>query len=132
MHTLRTRCHPAIAALPNRYFYNNRLVDGVTHHQRAPLLPGLAPLSFCDTSNSSAQMEGNGSRSSINRAEAQLAVRLVVTMLQGQAGSSACEEQEGEDAGGCTGGVVAAEQLGVICLFRAQATLIKQQLLAGE
>jgi hypothetical protein len=154
------RCHPALAALSNKHFYNGRLVNGVTPAQRAGLVPGLAPLTLCEVAGGHSQAAAGGGRSSVNRAEAQLVAQLVVGLLQaggsarraaGAAGAAAAAtaaagaadaaaagdrgaaEQDGAgDVGGSGSALLSPHQLGVICFFRAQAALIQQLLAAGE
>jgi hypothetical protein len=135
-----------LSLLSNKHFYNSRLVDGVTAAQRAPLVPGLPPLVLCDCQGGCSQAAGGGSRSSINRAEANLVAQLVLKLLQATkaAGAAASagsagdgdggddeEEEEEEEGGGDAGPVLQAHQLGVICFFRGQAALIKQLVAAG-
>ena len=45
---LRTqyRCHPHIAGLVNRLFYDNQLHHGISEEQRAALVPKLAPITI--------------------------------------------------------------------------------------
>lgn len=153
------RCHPTLSLLSNKHFYNSRLVDGVSAAQRAPLVPSLPPLVLCDCQGGSSQAAGGGSRSSINKAEANLVAQLVIRLLRGAHGSAAgptaaaasgasAEPGAGTDAGAgpdAAGGSVMCEgvegsdaaplleahQLGVICFFRGQAGLIKQLIAAG-
>lgn len=144
-----------LSLLSNKHFYNSRLVDGVTAAQRGALVPGLPPLVMCDCQGGSSQAAGTGSRSSINKAEANLVAQLVVRLLT-KAGSTAaaadCDQQGNgpsvpneeamnrqADSGGNgdSGGSQAApallpHQLGVICFFRGQAALIRQLITAGE
>jgi superfamily I DNA and/or RNA helicase len=112
---LRTqyRCHPAIAAVANSHFYANRLIDGVTAEQRAPLVPWLPPLSLVDVRSGAAEEYNgsNGSGSVSNRAEAAAVVRLVSRLR----------------AAGVRPGSV-----GVICFFRAQVEVVRRLLLENR
>lgn len=149
-----------LSHLSNKHFYNSWLVDGVTAAQRGALVPGLAPLVLCDCQGGSSQAAGGGSRSSINKAEAQLVAQLVLRLLkasgsstaavasagapaaagtasaaaegQAEASAGAGLEAEGGDGGSEAAPVLAAHQLGVICFFRGQANLIRQMLAAGK
>jgi superfamily I DNA and/or RNA helicase len=146
--------------LSNRHFYNNMLINGVSAQQRSPIVPGLPPLVFCDCMGGRSQAAEGGGRSSVNRAEAQLVVQLVLALLncrvqqqtlrdrlQHSAKSAGCEEEEEEEEeevaqADCSQSqeeeeefdvpAVPAVQLGVICFFRGQANLIRQMLAAGE
>lgn len=140
-----------LSLLSNKHFYNSRLVNGVTAAQRGPLVPGLPPLVLCDCQGGASQAAGGGSRSSINRAEANLVAQLVGRLLAvtgshapsaaaaaGSAGSgeqglvTEGAEEDGEGSGGREAApVLRAHQLGVICFFRGQAALIKQSIAAG-
>lgn len=91
------------------------------------------------------QAAGGGSRSSINKAEANLVAQLVLKLLQAPAPNSRVEgrsqqQQQHEDdedmdeGGECSDAApraLAAHQLGVVCFFRGQAALIKQTIAAG-
>lgn len=180
------RCHPALSALSNKHFYNSRLIDGVSAGQRSALVAGLGPLVFCDCQGGRSQSADSGSRSSVNRTEAQMVVQLVLAVLKCRSSSNGgilaqqqqqqqggilsqqqCREQRGgnamhdsdiedsiseegpsagnhrqqqqqqDDEEGDGAGhegqapAVHAHQLGVICFFKAQATLIRQLLAAG-
>lgn len=78
-----------LSLLSNKHFYNSRLVDGVTATQRAPLLRDLPPLVLCDCQGGCSQAAGGGSRSSINKAEANLVAQLVLRLLQGPKAAAA-------------------------------------------
>jgi hypothetical protein len=142
-----------LSLLSNKHFYSSRLVDGVTAAQRGSLVPGLPPLVMCDCQGGASQAAGGGSRSSINRAEANLVAQLVGRLLtvtgsqappaaavaaavaagpgsSGQQGMEAAEDGEGS-RGREAAPVLKAHQLGVICFFRGQAALIKQSITAG-
>ena len=38
------RCHPMLSAVPNRLFYQGKLLDGCSEKQRKPLVLGVPPL----------------------------------------------------------------------------------------
>jgi len=107
IHFLRRqyRCHPAIARIPNQQFYGGQLLDGCTAEQRPAVVPHLPPICLVD-------VLGNEQRSrdsaSVSNYEEATAVSRIVHLLK-------------------TGGV-AAEDIGVICFFRAQAQLIERLL----
>jgi hypothetical protein len=135
--------------LSNRHFYNSMLVNGVSEQQRGAIVPGLPPLVFCDCMGGRSQAAEGGGRSSVNKAEAQLVVTLVLALLnckvqrqqrvRSEHGGAAAaaggddDEEEHEEEEEEEDGVpaVPALQLGVICFFRVQANLIKQMLAAG-
>jgi hypothetical protein len=103
------------------------------------LLQGLPSLAFCDVASGQAQLDGQGSRSSINRAEAQLAVRLVQALLTANSAAKGVAEgaqQDGdwqdEEEQAKQGTGLLPEDIGVICFFRAQAALIHKMLNGGE
>jgi hypothetical protein len=91
-----------LSMLSNKHFYNSRLVDGVTAAQRAPLLPGLPPLVVCDCQGGSSQAAGGGSRSSVNRVEANLVAQLVLRLLTatGSNGTDAAAAAAGGEGAG--------------------------------
>ena len=113
------RCHPSISAVANRFFYQNRLVDGVSAEQRPPLVPWLPPLALVDVRSGAAEEFNSGggggggrsSRSVSNRAEAAAVVRLVARLR----------------AAGVRPG-----SIGVVCFFRAQAELVRRLLLENQ
>eukprot|EP00775_Hariotina_reticulata_P011176 gene11176-11326_t len=86
----------------------------------------------------SEQASDLGSRSSVNKAEAQLVVQLVLALLQWQGPCSSIGgpggpaegrvQQTNTDAVGSARLSVAPHQLGIICFFRGQAILIRQML----
>eukprot|EP00741_Cyanophora_paradoxa_P020911 tig00021318_g20187.t1 len=98
------RCHPAFSALSSRLFYGGRLRDGVTPADRPPLAPGVPPLLAFDSQVTQEERRGG---SFVNRAEAD-AVLHAVGLL--------------ERAG------VRPSQVGVVCLYKAQAALITERL----
>jgi hypothetical protein len=115
------RCHPAISAVSNTLFYGLRLVDGIDAAQRPPLVPGLPPLCFVDVPDGRAHRAGGGSSGSGpdtnggggggsggslgNRTEAAVVGAIVQRLL----------------AAG-----IPAGDIGVITLFRFQASLLRQ------
>lgn len=103
---LRTqyRCHPQFSALSSKFFYNDRLRDGVTPEQRPPLLPDVPALVFFDVTG--AEKESGGG-SVYNDVEASVVCDLVAHLLR-------C----GFDC----------RQIGVICLYKAQAAHCLQRL----
>jgi superfamily I DNA and/or RNA helicase len=137
--------------LSNRHLYNSMLVNGVSQQQRSAIVPGLPPLVFCDCMGGRSQAAEGGGRSSVNRAEAQLVVTLVLALLHckvqrqgvrsqcGRAAAAAARgnddeeeaEQDDDDVEELGVPAVPAAQLGVICFFRGQANLIRQMLAAG-
>ena len=93
------RCHPALASVPNAAFYGGLLQTAVEATQRAPLLPGLPPLTFLDIRQGQEERQrGCGSMS--NPAEARCAAIIVRHLL--------------------ASGVPPAD-VGVIAFYRAQA-----------
>jgi hypothetical protein len=132
------RCHPSIASLCSRLFYDGQLVSGVT---REPLLPGVPAVAFFDYSNFAPEVLfvrppvatapqarrfgpllrldekdpnmqertelGFGGGSLSNQYEADVVVRLVKSLVE-----------KG----------VKADEIGVICLYRAQVAKIRAQL----
>jgi superfamily I DNA and/or RNA helicase len=57
MLTTQYRCHPDIAGLCSRLFYRNSLLSGVTADARPPLVDGIAPLLFIDTSGMGTELK---------------------------------------------------------------------------
>lgn len=102
---LRTqyRCHPQIAAMSNTMFYGGRLMDGVTVHQRTGLV-SLPPVCFFAVRGTE---ERSGGGSFCNPAEAAFAVKLIKSLLDADLQPS---------------------QIGVITLYRSQATMISELL----
>ncbi|CAD7702262.1 unnamed protein product [Ostreobium quekettii] len=100
------RCHPALADIPNRLFYDGRLLNGCSAEERPPLVEGWPPISFCDVRGTARRAQGGGS--SANGQEAECVLQILRRL--GEAG-------------------VEAAACGVICFFRAQVALI-QDLLA--
>ena len=112
---LLCRCHPDVADIPSRLFYNGSLTSGVSAESRAPMLvamPGsaysapLPPLMFIDVPQGvefSQQFSGSIS----NAFEADAIVQLIQTLL-------------------ILG--MLPSQIGVILPYHAQATLVKSKL----
>jgi superfamily I DNA and/or RNA helicase len=107
---LRTqyRCHPAIAAPANAAFYAGRLLDGVSAADRAPLLPGLPPVTLVAVPGG-VEAYGHG-RSTSNAAEAAAVARVAASLA----------------AAGVPG-----SDVGVICFFRAQCAAVEAALRRG-
>lgn len=108
-HLLRTqyRCHPALAETANALFYGGRLRDGCDAAQRGALVPGWAPALKVDVRGGEGGC-GEGRRSLANRAEAVAVVAVLARLVERGVDPEAC---------------------GVICLFRAQAALVRSLLL---
>lgn len=95
------RCHPKIAKICNKLFYNNTLKNGCTAEDRPALIPNLPAVScIYHTGNQSKDKSGSIS----NSKEAALVTKTVRLLLQNG---------------------IPGENLGVICLYKAQAALIK-------
>eukprot|EP00736_Rhodelphis_marinus_P001910 Rmarinus@m.26854 len=105
---LRTqyRLHPAISSLPNKLFYENKLVDGVNAEDRLPLVGSLPPLLCVDTGISGQERVTAGGGIS-NDYEATLVCRCVREFI---------------DHGVCP------SRIGVIVLYRAQRYAILRRL----
>ena len=104
------RCPPLLSSLASRLFYGGQLRDGLgdaAAAARAPLLPGLPTLGFCEVRGAERVEERDGGSIS-NGAEAARAVRLL---------------------GALRGCGVEPSQVGVVCLYRAQAALVTRLLL---
>ncbi|GFR48250.1 hypothetical protein Agub_g10115, partial [Astrephomene gubernaculifera] len=100
--TYQYRCHPQLSGIANAAFYGGKLRDGCSASDRRPLLPCLPPLLFVEAQGQ-AQLDGF-TRSSYNTAEAHIVSRTVAALL---------------DNGVC------AEEVGVICFYRAQVNTIR-------
>jgi len=107
---LRTqfRCHPAISGLANANFYDNQLLDGIAESARPSVFEGLPPVCFYDVQGG-VEVSGHGG-SYYNMAEAQQVVKMVAQLV---------------------GNGLGVDDIGVICLYRAQqykiADMIEQQ-----
>ncbi|KAG2430776.1 hypothetical protein HYH02_013615 [Chlamydomonas schloesseri] len=99
------RCHPRLSSIANAAFYEGRLRDGITPADRPPLLPRLPPLVFVESGGQAAV--DAYTRSSYNTQEAQLVSRVVAVLLE-----------QG----------VSADEVGVICFYRAQVAAIRRAL----
>ena len=100
---LRTqyRCHPAISRVSNALFYDGQLQDGVAKEERAGLV-ALPPLAWFDVTTG--REEQDTSNSYKNQAEGLFVVGLLRYLM---------------DHG------VEASEIGVICLYKAQAQLVQ-------
>lgn len=105
---LRTqyRCHPDIGEVANRVVYGNQLQHGTPAEKRPALVSHWAPLRLLDTA--AGAEEGAAGGSYCNPYEARLAAKLVHFV--------------------CAYGHVNASQVGVIALYKAQATQIREAL----
>ncbi|KAL9644593.1 hypothetical protein ABK040_015332 [Willaertia magna] len=103
-HLLRTqyRCHPSISYLSNALFYDNKLLDGITEDDRPPLIDGMPPVMVVDAVDGLEKSAPDGSYH--NEYEMNVITHLVNTLIQ-----------VGMDH----------EEIGVICLYRSQATKLK-------
>jgi regulator of nonsense transcripts 1 len=102
------RMHPEISAFANRQFYEGKIVDGLTADERmgphVTCFPNpKVPILFIDSSGD----EEKVGRSFANRAEAQLAARVVTTLLLGGVRSS---------------------QIGIISPYRPQVQLLEESI----
>jgi hypothetical protein len=97
------RCHPDIASISNQLFYENQLKTGISLDKRSPLVPNLGPISFVCVQGDEAKTGG----SFTNSKEAKTITLLVKTLT---------------DLG------VEAQQIGVISLYKGQASFIQEQL----
>jgi hypothetical protein len=104
---LRTqyRMHPQLSALPNALFYGGRLKNGVSEAERAPLAARMPTLCFVHVTSGQEQRAGDGSFS--NSGE----VAVIWTLL------------EWLDRSGVEG-----QQVGVVCLYKAQADAVRSAL----
>lgn len=95
------RCHPHISAVPNAFFYANKLIDACSHADRPSLLPGAPAVIFVDVRG---QEERSG-RSVHNAREAAAVVDALEHVIV----------RAGVPPGRC----------GVICFYRAQVDAVK-------
>lgn len=102
------RCHPTIARICIKLFYNGELQSGCTFDDRAALVPELAPVCFVE-SKGSQSIEKLGSISNVN--EATLVTKTVHCLIRFGIDSAS---------------------IGVICYYKAQADLIQKALVSGE
>ncbi|KAA0176895.1 hypothetical protein FNF27_01717 [Cafeteria roenbergensis] len=122
IHMLRVqyRCHPSIAGIASTIFYGGRVRSGLKAASRAPLLRPLGPVSFLDTEAACSGAPGPASsgrppsadesagRSLRNAGEAAVCAELVSHLV-------------------CSCGLE-PRQVGVICLYKAQAAAISASL----
>ncbi|GMH36180.1 hypothetical protein BSKO_04048 [Bryopsis sp. KO-2023] len=94
------RCHPELADLPNRAFYNGHLLSGISHEDRPPLVENWKPMMAVDVRGCANGINGSIS----NRLEAEAVARIVKFLLDSI--SEPCS-------------------VGVICFFKRQASLIE-------
>ncbi|XP_068706006.1 5'-3' DNA helicase ZGRF1-like isoform X2 [Montipora foliosa] len=108
---LRTqyRCHPAISAVSNRLFYDNKLLDGVTAEDRSPVLDLIPTLCFYNVAKGKEECGSDGSY--YNEAEARFVVFVIECLLKS--------------------GVEPA-QIGVITLYKSQLHTIANNLTASR
>jgi len=108
---LRTqyRCHPAISAIPNRLFYENKLLDGVTAEDRQPVVDLVPTLCFYNVGKGKEKSRRDGSY--CNEEEAKFVVFLIECLLES--------------------GVEPA-QIGVITLYKSQLQTISNNLAASR
>lgn len=100
---LRTqyRCHPYIAALANKNYYSNKLLDGILPQDRAPVIPDLPPLSAVHIMGH----ESYSGRSIMNESEA----RAAATIVRGIARAG-----------------IDSSKVGIICFYRAQVNAVRR------
>ncbi|KAI8988413.1 AAA domain-containing protein [Mycotypha africana] len=105
---LRTqyRCHPRIAGISNKLFYEQRLLNGVTEQDRKPLIAGLPTLLFIDMG------VGKEQKAVKNNSYSNDAEMSVVLKLLGRLTS--CQ--------------VAVEDIGVISLYKEQVDRLNEHL----
>jgi hypothetical protein len=101
---LRTqyRLHPILSAIPNELFYGGMLIDGVTSDDRKALVPGLPPLVGYDCRKGFDRKDVT-SNSYSNEYEASVVCKLLRQL-----------KSDNVDEG----------QIGIICLYKAQAEKI--------
>ncbi|KAI8054468.1 P-loop containing nucleoside triphosphate hydrolase protein [Syncephalis plumigaleata] len=99
------KCHPRIAAISNDLVYRNCLINGVTPAQRDPILDQLSTLAFIDVPGEECQASRSGSL--YNEMEVTIIVQTVRQLLQSG---------------------VAAQDIGVISLYKAQVERIESRL----
>ncbi|KAJ1480287.1 AAA domain-containing protein [Baffinella frigidus] len=99
------RCHPVMGTLASELFYSSGLINGVTEGQRGPRVKNWPPLMFLDSSGGRESIQANGSI--VNQEEARFITYLVTGLIRGG---------------------VDPNEIGVICLYRAQVSQIKDGL----
>jgi len=102
---LRTqyRLHPSLSAIPNELFYSGRLIDGVSRESRQQLHPSLPTLLFVDNEESRERVSFGGS------IENAVEGSIITTLLQQLVSTCSIE----------------GDKIGVICLYKAQVSLIQ-------
>ncbi|KYR02991.1 hypothetical protein DLAC_00477 [Tieghemostelium lacteum] len=101
---LRTqyRCHPNISKISNQLFYSDELIDGISSCERPNMVPTLPPVGFCEVEDGKEiQLDG----SYYNEAESNVVCRLIEIFVE-----------KG----------IQLDQIGVICLYKAQAFKINE------
>lgn len=107
---LRTqyRLHPDLSFIPNKHFYNSRLIDGVSPEDRESIIGPVFPtLSFCSIKQGGCQVDAR-TKSSFSRPEASLIANLVNDISLKI------------DLNKCS--------LGVICFYNAQVEAIRKEI----
>ena len=102
---IQYRLHPVLSQIPNELFYENMLKNGVTHEDRKPLVPLKALVAY-DCRKGYDQRD-RVSNSYSNDYEAKVIVKLLRHLIN-----------DG----------VSEEDIGIICLYKAQAEKIKGML----
>ena len=97
------RCHPAIAGLASKLFYEGRLLDGLSEEDRAPVFEGLPTVCMVETDGSEQRIGSTYSNESEARAICKLCRVLVDNGMQ-------------------------QTDIGVISLYTAQASRITDML----
>ncbi|KAL1922935.1 uncharacterized protein VTP21DRAFT_9311 [Calcarisporiella thermophila] len=108
---LRTqyRCHPQIAGVCNSLFYSSRLLNGVSDENRSPIVNGLPTLCFLNIPGN--EKLDPGSKSLYNQREIDVIIRIITRLLELQ---------------------VRASEIGVIALYKMQASKIEKALQGGN
>ena len=94
------RCHPVLGSLASDLFYDSKLVNGVSEEKRSPLVKGWPPLLFFDISGAGARETVQDSGSFVNVQEARFITWLANALVSNG---------------------VSCKQIGIICLYKAQA-----------
>ena len=104
---IQYRCHPKIASICSRLFYNNKVESGISEEARAPY-PGIATITIFDCQLGKEQITRGSFE---NRTEATTVVSLVQCLLKKD---------------------IAPKEIGVICFYKAQVDMISQRLMNGK
>ena len=115
------RCHPEIANICGKIFYNNMLVNGIEASHRAPLIAYkrhgssqtkrlLPPVCMVNVNNGKQEQNSSNNKSLTNEQEANLCVDFIVSLVTHQN--------------------IPPEKIGVICFYKAQANLIDEKMVA--